>query len=369
MARKLLYLNGLAILCVIVFHAAGWGYTAMFSWADRYLPVTVPDYSQLGSPVYVFFRIIDQVVVFSIPAFLFVSGFFIAFSTPKTKPTVAWKTVFTRIKLLAIPYLLWTAFALAVNVLQGRAYTPWEILRSILIGSTFPSYYFIPLLIQLYLVSPILVPLARKHWKILLILTGLLQLSLHAAIYPVELGVHSPFLDFMANGFPKWFLLARLFWFSAGMVVGFHLSEFKPFIVKMRPLWIALTLATLVGGYFEWEWITQLAGGGWLAMRETVVDAFYGGFVILSVLSLLDKKLPLTNTFDDLGGKSFGIYLVHSPTMEYFSRAVYHFAPGILAYQFLFMALVAIVGLGVPLLLMLIGRKTPLQRIYSYAFG
>ena len=368
MTKKLLYLNGVAIVCVILFHAAGWGFTAMISWAHRYLPVASPDYSQVGSPVYYGLRLVEQLVVFSIPAFLFVSGFFVAFSTGK-RPTLAWKTVLTRIKLLAIPYLLWSAAILAVNLTQGRSYTLGDLLSALFIGSTYPSYYFVPLLIQFYLISPLLVPLARNHWKLLLIVTGILQLGIHALVYPAVLGWSNPMAESAARIFPKWFFVVRLFWFSAGIVFGFHLSELKEVITRRRLLWVITTLALFVLGVFEWEYLGRLSGKPWLEMRETIVDALYAASFILMMISLPEARLPFSKAFNDLGAKSFGIYLIHSPVMEYYARGVYHFLPGLLASQALFAGSVAVVGLGLPLILMALVRRSALQRRYAYIFG
>jgi hypothetical protein len=69
MIRRLLYLNGLAVLGVILFHASGMGFVAMFAWTHRYLPVTAPNYDQMGSAAYYGLRVIEAIVTFSIPAF------------------------------------------------------------------------------------------------------------------------------------------------------------------------------------------------------------------------------------------------------------------------------------------------------------
>src|SRR3970040_754937 len=37
MVRRLLLLSGLSILCVILFHGAGWGLTGMLAWSARYV--------------------------------------------------------------------------------------------------------------------------------------------------------------------------------------------------------------------------------------------------------------------------------------------------------------------------------------------
>ncbi len=368
MTRKLLYLNGIAILTVILFHAAGWGFTAMFSWAHRYLPVVSPDFSQAGSPTYYGLHLVEQLVVFSIPAFLFVSGFFVAFSAGK-RTTLPWKTVLTRIKLLLIPYLLWSALILIVSIVQGRPFNLPDVAQSILIGSTYPSYYFVPLLIQYYLLAPLIVPLARRYPIPLLIFTGLLQLTIHALIYPTILGVASPLTDFFSQSFPKWFFPVRLFWFCSGVIVGFHLGQIKETILRLRPVWIGLTVAFFAIGFFEWELLTAASGQPWIEMRETVVDALYAAAFILMVLSLPETALPFSKTFNDWGGKSFGIYLVHSPVMEYTARAIYHFLPALLGVQALFAVVIAGIGLGLPLALMALVKRSPAQRWYAYLFG
>ncbi|MBE0411266.1 MAG: hypothetical protein IBX69_16210, partial [Anaerolineales bacterium] len=95
MVHKLLYLNGLAILGVVLFHTAGTGFTAMFAWGHRYLPETIPVMSQVGSLSYYGLRLFEQLSVFAIPAFLFVSGFFVAITTGR-RETIDWNTVILR---------------------------------------------------------------------------------------------------------------------------------------------------------------------------------------------------------------------------------------------------------------------------------
>ena len=85
MAKRLLLPNGLSIASVILFHAAGWGLTAMFAWPHRYLPVTSPNYDQAGSASYYALRLVEQLIIFAISAFIFVSGFFIAFTAGRDR--------------------------------------------------------------------------------------------------------------------------------------------------------------------------------------------------------------------------------------------------------------------------------------------
>ena len=170
MVRRLLYLNGLAALAVILFHSAGWGFVAMFAWTPRYLPVMEPVFDQAGSFSYYVLRLIEQVASAAIPLFLFVSGYFLAFAVGK-RPNLEAKQIGARVKALIIPYTLWTILAWALKLAEGNLFAPQQYLVMFLIGSSTPAYYYVPLLIQYYLLAPLLTPLARKYWVWLLLAT------------------------------------------------------------------------------------------------------------------------------------------------------------------------------------------------------
>lgn len=368
MVKKFLYLNGLAILAVILFHASGWGFTAMFSWSHRYLPSQINPFSQVDSLPYYVLRIIEQFVVFSIPAFLFVSGFFVAFTTPAKNKTIAWKTVFNRVKFLIIPYLLWTTFILITNILQGRLPGVIDLFKFYLTGSITPAYYFVILLIQFYLLSPFLVPLARNHWKKLFIATAILQISFHAFQYFVIFFPQNSSIVSIFHLLPKWIFPVRLFWFSLGLIIGFHKDVWKTFLEDKKKIWLVLTILLYIAGFFEWEFILNKTGLDWIDTRETLIDAFYA-FSFLMAFLASSNLLPGRKNIEKMGSQSFGIYLAHIPVMDFFSRAVYHFAPWLLSQTLLFTLLVALLGLIIPLLLMAFFRKTYFKKIYGFVFG
>ncbi len=121
MVKKLLALNGIAILGAILYHSAGWGFVSMFWWTDRYMPVSVPNFSQIGSFSYFSLRFIEQVIIVAIPAFLFVSGYFVVFASGKN-PSPKWRWIFTRVSFLVIPYLIWTIIMIVFNSLFAGYY-------------------------------------------------------------------------------------------------------------------------------------------------------------------------------------------------------------------------------------------------------
>lgn len=368
MFRRLLYLNGLAIIGVILYHAVGWGFVAMFAWAHRYSPVAAPTVDQVNPASYYLLRMIEQFVIYTIPTFLFVSGFFIAVATGRNQTSVPWKIVWARIVSLAIPYLLWSNLVL-LFFWQDRDVSVARYFYIILTGAANPAYYFIPLLIQFYLLSPLLVPLARSRWKPLLLVTGVIQLAVIGLQYQVVLGAPIAIFNIPADIIPKWFFPARIFWFSAGIVVGFHLQSFKQLLARMKWGLVVGLAALLPLGLLEWELLYRSSGQAWVDPRETLIDGLYAAAFILSILAFDQVQWPFLKQVSDLGSKSFGIYIVHSPVMEVVARGIYHIAPWFLVYTPLLILLLIVAGLTVPLIFMSLVNISPARRFYAYLFS
>ncbi len=369
MAKRLLYFNGLAILGVMLFHGTGWGFVAMFSWAARYQGATAVPFSQMGSPAYYALRAIEQLVAATIPAFLFVSGYFAAFAAGRSG-MIAWRVVWGRVKKFLPPYFFWGVIALVMLAIQGIIFTPWRYLVSFLTGDMTPAYYYVPLIIQFYAISPFLAPLAKHHWRLLLLAAVLVQLAVQVAQMGVIMRWDMPAVFGFIAAWPKWFFPVRILWFVLGMVVGFHLSSFKEVLTRWRWALLALALLLLPSGILEWEWLLQQSGQPWVDHRETVLDSVYAVALIFAFLGFDQARLPGVKLISDLGSKAFGIYLAHIPVMEVVARGTYHVTPGLLAYQLPFAVLVALVSLVIPLLLMnFIDLLPPIRRYYNYVFG
>ena len=369
MVKRLLFMSGLAVIGVILFHTAGTGLTSMFFWAHRYLPATVNPMDQVGSSEYYLLRLLEQVVVACIPIFLFVSGYFIAVSTKRSDKTISWNIIWGRIKNLLIPYFVWSTVVLVLLFIQGERYTGQKLLVMLFTGSTSPVLYFVPLLIQFYVLAPFLVPLARNKWLQLLIITALMQIIVQLTQYPLFFGLESPFAIQLVKLIPKWFLLARIFWFPLGMVAGFHSEVFRNWLEKYRFIFLFITLALIPLGMVEWEYYFRQSGIDWLDHRETILDSIYSIGVIFTFLGFSKNKFPFEGFIGSLGARSFGVFLTHAIFIEYTAKLLYHLLPQILGNQWLLQPLLFIVGLGMPLLLIAIVVRLPIRNLYTYLFG
>jgi probable poly-beta-1,6-N-acetyl-D-glucosamine export protein len=368
MVRRMLYLNGFAIFCVVIFHSVGLGFVAMFDWAPRLLPEAAAS-SPVGSPGYWVYRLVEQLVVFCIPAFLFVSGYFVAAATGKSRDTIGWDIVFARIKKLLIPYLIWSAVAMGLLlVLDGRRFSPQAILVNLLTGRSNDILYFVPLLVQYYLLSPFLVRFARRNWKLLLIVTGLVQLVVQGIQLAILVGGSAPWVGTLQDITPKWLFTGRIFWFACGIVIGFYPEKFKEALYRMR--WVLLSVSAVAIPLAMWEWEFYFRRADvWLGQRETLLDIFCTVTVIGCFFAFAAVRLPLTRFFENLGKDTYGVYLVHLFFITYTAKLIYRLLPPLLNDPILLLVILSAAGLVGSLALMRLVQRSPARKFYSYLFG
>ena len=369
MIKRLLLLNGFAVLGVILFHSSGMGFVAMFAWGGLHLPAGVSPADQVGSLPYYGLRLIEQIIVFSIPAFLFVSGYFAAVSAGRDATTVSWKIIFARIRTLLIPYLLWSAVVILLYMLTGSKYSPFSILTKLLTGGANEIYYFVPLLIQFFLLAPLLIRIARKYPVGLIIVCGLIQTGVQLLSYQPLFDMPPAFVSTAIRLLPKWLFLTKIFWFPLGMVAGLHATAFKRGIDRLRRWAIGAAIILVPLGMLEWEALYRRSGELWLPHRETMTDNLFSLAILVSILTWVRLPSRLAAPVESLGTKSFGIFLTHGIFIEYTAKVIYNFAPALLGYQLILQPVFIIAGLAGPLVIMSLVDRSQARKAYAYLYG
>ncbi len=369
MAKRLLILNGLATFGVVLNHAASWGFIAMFWWTDRYRAVSVPNFDQIGSASYYAMRFIEQLIAFSVPAFLFVSGFFVAFVIGKENLLSGFKIAGKRIGTLIVPYLIWSGVMFGFSYILGAKYSIFRYIKMLLVGGAADPYYYIPLIIQLFALAPLFVLIARNHWKALLACGIVTQFIVQGIRYPMILGMDSPLLVWLIKLTPGWFFPTKVMWFILGIVVSLHLVAFKEWIFKLRYGLLIGLVVFLLATMIEWEVLLRASNSDWIPYFDTVLDSVYAFFFITTFINFNQVELPKSQWLADLGGKSYGVYLVHTIVLIVSARLIFHVAPFILAYQIIFQPILIALGLGSPLILMMLVKKSPARMFYRTLFG
>ncbi|HIE39405.1 MAG TPA: acyltransferase [Anaerolineales bacterium] len=369
MRRRIPQLRGWAILAVVAHHATNWGFIAMFWWVHRYRHVVSPNYDQMGTPVYYALTAFNQAALFSVPAFLFISGIFITYAARGASATLSRKVVKARLLNLLWPYLIWSAVIFLGDGLLGTVYTPLEYLRKLATGGAVGAYFFIPLLAQFYLLSPFLVRWAKARPRSLLVLSALIQLGLVAAPYLGVVG-GSPAVTYQALKRLDWLFVRWVFFFALGLVVGFRSRPVEEWLARHKGLLLLVTLLLAGLSVLESQAVyRETSNWGWAYTPLKFSSTFYALAFILAFLAWKSWPSTFSRTVERAGGMSYGIYLLHPKGLELASRIVYHVAPGLLARQLLLAFLFLAVGVGVPWLLMNGVARSPARRVYRYLFG
>lgn len=369
MIRQIPILRGLAILAVVCHHATNWGFIAMFWWVHRYRPVTPPNYDQLGTLSYYALTAINQLALFSVPAFLFISGLFITYAARGSSPVLSWKVVKARLINLFWPYLIWSMVIFAGDGLLGTVYSPAEYIGKLVTGNAVGAYFFIPLLAQFYLLAPFLVRWAKARPGLLLTLSALLQLVMVGIPYLGGDWDSSVALQGMLKTL-DWVFIRWTFFFLLGIVVGFRRKSVGDWLARHK--WGLLVAAALlwVLSVVESQLIYRATSDwDWAYTPLKLSSAFYAVGFILAFLAWNTQPSVFSRTVERIGGMSYGIYLVHPKVLELTARLVYHVAPGILAQQLVLVPLLFALVLGGSWLLMAIVARSPARRVHRYLFG
>jgi len=349
MRRNASGLNGLSIIAVVLNHAAGWAFIAMFWWTDRYRDVAVPNYDAINSPEYMVNVFFKGVTIFCVPFFLFLSGYFSAYAIPSGSKR-SWKPILERLQGIVIPYLIWSAIAFLYNLVDGVTYSPWEYLRRLLAGEAFPQYFYVSAIIQLYLLSYWIIPLVRKNWKISLAAAAGLQLFTIGVRY-VEIFTHTPV------AVPSILVTNFLVYFVFGAAAFMNARLFSEKLTPLKwPLLVGLVLG-LIAALVEPEVIYQTYGVDLRGGINTLSTAVYVTLFLLTAIAF-DSSIRINNkTLNFLGQNVFGIYLLHPLVMELLSRIFYHFLPALLGQTLIFFVLLAGLTFGISVLAVWLASK------------
>jgi peptidoglycan/LPS O-acetylase OafA/YrhL len=189
--------------------------------------------------------------------------------------------------------------------------------------------------------------------------------------YLTNIGLSFPGQELYTTLTPRWFFLSgQLFWFPFGIVFGIHFYNRGQQLARLkRPLLVIVTLLSLFI-LAEYQFLDYLNGEEWLGPVFNGLAAIpYSLAVILCFLAFNDVSLPLSSELVQVGSKSLGIYLGNIPCVYVVAVLMYHLTPWLLGYHLIYLSILIIAGLGGPLLLMELVRRSPARAQYRTIFG
>jgi membrane-bound acyltransferase YfiQ involved in biofilm formation len=373
MNRRVPLLNGIAILGVVISHAFAWGLGIMSSsvWVERF--DDLPYYNRIGGVAYYFLILSRPLLIFCVPAFFVVSGFFLAFTNRGMFGRLTFRVAFTRVINLLIPFVFWSIVIFFANFLlyARRHDTILEYANIFMFHSAEPQLYFVPLLCYFYIISPVLVPIVKKHPWIVLIIAFVIQYSLTILSWMETYHIYTlnlPYLGTINHWFPTWWLPRWIFFGSLGIYIGFNQEQIRDWVAKYwRPI-IIITILMAVFTVYE-ERIADILKPVNPDLQPRLAELPFSILIILTFLIFSIEKTAASKTLLWLGSRIFGIFLIHFMFMDYLVRGLALVFPAPLAYQIILQPLLIGIGIAGPILLMELVGKSPLRKYHRYLFG
>ncbi|MGK7379034.1 acyltransferase [Planococcus sp. 1R117A] len=280
-------LRAIGCLMVVLVHVSALYYIQSGSWEDVIL-------------------FINQSSRFGTPIFAIVSGFLL-FLQVKKRGFFFKKFFSSRINKIVIPFLFWTAFYLFyLWIVFGS--NPFDggikhFILEVAFGETYSHLYFISIVLQFYLVFPLLQFIkSRSAWIVLLVVSALIHIY---AMKYMAAGQFEGLFGLIAEQrsfLPKW-----LYFFIFGGFLAYHWEAAKLWTYKMRvPLFVAVLLIFYFAAV-EYEW------GGYIGSNRisNIVNLPVIVMFVMAISEKIARNPLLYNLISRLGAMSMGIYLIH----------------------------------------------------------
>ena len=328
MSKRIAYfdmLRGLAIICVVVIHSSNMGFQ---------FPSNSFNFN--------FTILLRQIINIAVPLFLAISGYFLA---KKNISNLGEYFVFIKkqIPKIYMPFLVWSSVWLILGVLIFNKSIFHELFKVATFQSSGP-YYFIALIIQYYILLPIL-----KHFANFkgLIISLFISLASVGIIFYIRnyMDINLPLILYAGN-FPI---------FLVFFVLGLYLGLLERISISNKLL-ISLVITFYFLSCIESYFLYSLFENGWLAATAMKPSSFmFSLFLIIYLFKNIDFFKSIILEF--LGKISFGIYLIHGFLLTIIPLFIMNFFPSLVEVQAFYQLILSLITLLSCFLIILIGRK------------
>ncbi|MBN2907925.1 acyltransferase [Polycladomyces sp. WAk] len=319
--READFIKGIAILGVILIHVTA------FSLRD-----TVPT---ADGGIYL---AINQISRFSVPVFFMLSGLFLFHRYYGSGFSMA-RFLKKRARYILVPYLIWSVFYVAYAWTfhpETAPHTAEDFVMALLTGRAYYHLYFVFVMVQFYLILPVLFWGYRRFGGLTMVALALMVYALSEVITWWD-GAGRPewskeYTENAISLFPTW-----LFYFCLGGWLGQRVERLKRMIDRLSTTGVSLIFGSMV--------ILTLAESFFRGRF-----GFYNFTVSIYSIASLILWFQLGERWKRswvavLGRYSYGLYLVHPFLLNLLSRVTPHLFPEASWQEFSFM-LVMVTGLS-----------------------
>ena len=282
-------LRGIAIVAVVAMHAIPW---------QAYHNYVVLSYRQLLN--------------FAVPLFLFISGYWLE-KKPINSLTDYEMFLTRRLSRILIPYLFWSLVYLGYETIKGCDISVYDALFKLLTGGASVQFWFIILIAQLYICTPLLQYLNCRRYGIVLV--TLLNIIYLLVQYPLCLHglwfirFHVPFLSFVV-------------FYQAGFWMSSRYDK-TPLPQNIRFVILPAILLSALISIQEALMILSYHDNWHMAISPLKYSSFlYFTCIILGLMLLREHFRNWPKFLVVLGNYSFGIYLIHMIVLRGITKVI-----------------------------------------------
>lgn len=297
-------LRGVAMLGVVGIH--------VFNAGLATLPVNSRGYGAF----YYFHNFLN----FAVPTFILISAMMAAY-TNLGKPLRLGEYYKKKALRVGVPYLFWTLFYLGFNLVTGALSVNdlWDSAnwsKWFLCGKAYTHLYFMALILQFYILFPLLFRLAKAVQN-RPIFAFVLALGPQIVIYWLnKLWLYTAW-PYFHSSFAWYYCIA-----FAGLYLGLNYHKLSAWLDKRWP-WVLLGFAASTGIFLYYKVLSR-TGASYHTFPYTMDWQFFVVFTALFFLWICRKLVncgaKLGQALAWVGTYSFGIYLIHPVCTYVFSR-------------------------------------------------
>ncbi|HEY9620102.1 MAG TPA: acyltransferase [Crinalium sp.] len=269
--------------------------------------------------------IFRQFINFAVPVFLFISGYFSVKLFNNRNDY--FRFLESRLTRLLTPYLIWSLAGI-ILLRNWHEVKPIEAAILLLTGQSVGPYYYIVVLLQFTLITPILIKSLTNRF----LSAFIISLSPISLLILYGINLFSDGLSFPWYALPCTIWIMFYYW---GIYARVKLDD--AWFYKKLPVFIFCLLLCLLLSVIESQYLHERWNDSEFAASQIKVSSFAASFCFINVLMGLRKIGIESHFIARLGDFSFGIYLVHmfllAPSISLIDRipVISHFHLAIIA--------------------------------------
>lgn len=233
--------------------------------------------------------IFRQCLNFAVGTFMFFAGYFV-----DTKKFESKAYLFKRIKRLAIPYLIWSSLYIANEYISGDLSSIQEVIIMYLNGTAAPQLYYIVVLLQLTILTPLVIKLDKyKYAKyIMWLISPIYYIIMYCA-------------DFQIPMRQTWFVAWFIFYYAG---IKLQKAEVR---LKTGYIFVCMIGALCLSVASSFGLLNFYNNYGIAVTQMKISSILFAFSIIIFICRYKDKYISNKNIFVKLGDMSYGIFYIH----------------------------------------------------------